>query len=86
MPKPSLAVTAVATPSSSVADAQADKAALILQAIVQATDAADQDCGNVQASSNWLLLIQASATYAHCLLTGQLLPFPSGGEKEVSHG
>ena len=46
------------------------KAALILQAIARATDVADGDAGNVQASSDWLCLIDAAAEHAHFLLTG----------------
>lgn len=46
------------------------KAALIMQAIVQAADAADNDCGDVQKSSNWLMLIEAASSHAHYLLTG----------------
>ncbi|WP_341742965.1 hypothetical protein [Azonexus hydrophilus] len=46
------------------------EAALILQAIAYAADVADEDCGDVQKSSNWLLLIGAAANHAHYLLTG----------------
>lgn len=54
------------------------KAALILQAIVQATGVADEDCGDVEKSSCWLILIEAAANHAHYLLTGSNLV-------EVSH-
>lgn len=47
-----------------------DKAAIILQAIAHAADAADVDCGDVQKSSNWLILIEDAANHAHYLLTG----------------
>lgn len=50
-----------------------DKAALILQAIAYAADAADEDCGHVDKSSNWLILIEAAANHAHYLLTGNNL-------------
>lgn len=50
-----------------------DKAALILQAIAQAASLADNDCGDVDKSSNWLLLIEAAASHAHYLLTGENL-------------
>lgn len=60
-------------------NASSDKAACILQAIAHAADAADDDCGEVQKSSNWLVLIEAAANHAHYLLTGFNL-------ENVSHG
>lgn len=54
-------------------NATSDKAALILQAITHAANAADADCGDVEKSSNWLLLIEAAANHAHFLLTGNNL-------------
>lgn len=50
-----------------------EKAALVLQAIAHAADAADADCGDVQRTSNWLILIEAAANHAHYLLTGDNL-------------
>lgn len=46
------------------------KAALILQSIVRAVEFADQQCGDFQASSDWLALIEAATNHAHFLLTG----------------
>jgi hypothetical protein len=46
------------------------KAGQILQAIRHIADRADGDCGDVEASSNWLVLIEAAATHAHFLITG----------------
>lgn len=57
-----------------------DKSALIIQAIAHAADAADQDCGDVQKSSNWLILIEAAANHAHYLLTGCNLVELKNGE------
>lgn len=54
-------------------NATSEKAALILQAITYAANVADADCGDVQKSSNWLLLIEAAANHAHYLLTGNNL-------------
>ncbi len=51
-------------------NASSGKAALILQAIAHAADSADADCGDIQKSSNWLILIEAAANHAHYLLTG----------------
>ena len=49
---------------------EVSKAALILQAIARATDVADGDAGNVQATGDWLCLIEAAVSHAHFLLTG----------------
>lgn len=54
-------------------NASRDKAALILQAIAHAADSADGDAGDVQKTSNWLILIEAAANHAHYLLTGSNL-------------
>lgn len=62
----------------------ADKASLILQAIVQATEVADGDVGKVQTASNWLILIGAAAQYAHYLLTeGHCVETQSEGVRHV---
>lgn len=50
-----------------------DKASLILQAICYAIAHADQECGKVQASSNWLTLFDAAARQAHYLISGSNL-------------
>lgn len=47
-----------------------EEAAHLLSSIVRATACADQDAGSVQATSEWLALIEAAAKRAHCLLTG----------------
>ena len=60
-------------------NASTDKAALIVQAIAQAAQVADEDCGDVNKSSNWRLLIDAAANHANYLLTGKNLV-------EVGHG
>lgn len=74
-------------------NASNDKAALILQAIAHAADAADDDCGDVQKSSNWLILIEAAANHAHYLLTGcnlvevgDVLASAQAAESAVGHG
>ena len=46
-------------------------AVAILQGIVRAIEAADQDAGQVQATSDWLCLIQAATCHAYFLLTGE---------------
>jgi hypothetical protein len=67
-------------------NASTDKAALILEAIAHAASAADQDCGDVQKSSNWLILIEAAASHAHYLITGTNLELNADPALEVSHG
>lgn len=49
---------------------EVSKAVLILQAIARATDVAAADAGNVQATGDWLCLIEAAKEHAHFLLTG----------------
>lgn len=44
-------------------------AALVLQGIVRAIDHADQDVGDAQALSDWLVLIEAAASHTFYLLT-----------------
>ncbi len=51
-------------------NASDSKAMLILEAIVHAANAADDDCGDVQKSSNWLILIEAATNHAYYLLFG----------------
>jgi hypothetical protein len=50
---------------------QPARAACILQGIVRAIEAADQEADEVQAASDWLTLIQAATCHAHYLLTGE---------------
>ena len=70
------------------------KAALILAGVSQAISYADQDAGNVAATSNWLSLIDAALSEANRLLTGCPMAWedgamnyltPDADDSEVNH-
>lgn len=72
----------------------ADKASSILLGISQAITYADQDAGNVAATSNWLSLIDAALSEANRLLTGCPMAWEDGAmnyltpdedDSEVNH-
>ncbi len=71
-----------------------DKVSAILLGISQAITYADQDAGNVAATSNWLSLIDAALSEANRLLTGCPMAWDGGAmnyltpdedESEVNH-
>ncbi len=61
------------------------KASLILQGISQAILYADSDAGNVQATSNWLALIDAALSEANRLITGLPLGWEDGYVSAIDH-
>lgn len=56
-----------------------ERAAGILRAINHALITANQECGNVEASDHWHVLIEAAANQAHMLLTGVPINTTTGG-------
>ena len=71
-----------------------EKASGILLGISQAINYADQDAGNVAATSNWLSLIDAALSEANRLLTGCPMAWedgamnyltPDADDSEVNH-
>lgn len=56
------------------------EAGLILSATIQVAEDADSDCGDVERSSNWLLMISAAVRHAQGLL--QKIEAPTISEQE----